>query len=308
MKRIITLGIDTSNYTTSAAVCDGGRIVENIRLPLPVKPGEAGLRQSDAVFHHVRNMPALFSRINTDLSEISAIGSDITPRDQKGSYMPCFLAGDSNARVLARALKIPIFNYSHQANHIRAALYSSGDGIEGRFIAYHLSGGTFEALICERMGRTYKVEKAGGTLDVTAGQIIDRVGVMLGLPFPCGPALEQLAAANTEKLPNIRPSVNGTFCNLSGLQNKALAFYSAGKSKEYVAAYTMEFIIRTLDKMTEELLSKYPMPVLFSGGVASNGRIRDVFNNKYKAHFANAEYSADNAAGAALLAYEELTK
>lgn len=307
MKNTVTLGIDTSNYTTSAAICDGGRIVENIRIPLPVKAGEAGLRQSDAVFHHIRNLPGLFLKLQTDMKTVDAIGSDIVPRDQKGSYMPCFLAGDSNARVLARSLGIPVFSYSHQANHIRAALYSSGDGIEGPFIAYHLSGGTFEALLCERNKRSYGVKKIGGTLDLTAGQLIDRVGVMLGLPFPCGGALEALALKNTEKLPAVKPSVKGSFCNLSGVQNKAMAFYSAGKSKEYVAAYTLAYIIATLDQMTEDIMEKHPFPLLFSGGVASNSAIKEYFSQKYGAKFAEPEFSQDNAAGAALLAYEELT-
>ena len=58
----VCLGLDTSNYTTSAAIWQDGAIHQVKRL-LPVKPGELGLRQSDAVFHHVRQLPDIVEEL-----------------------------------------------------------------------------------------------------------------------------------------------------------------------------------------------------------------------------------------------------
>lgn len=302
------LGIDTSNYTTSLSVCKDGEITENIRIPLPVAAGEAGLRQSDAVFHHTVNIPQAFSKLGTDLKNMSAIGCDVRPRDAECSYMPCFLSGRAVACALSKTLGVPMYEYSHQANHIKAAVYSAKMPVYDNFYAYHLSGGTFELLKVSPDARSYEVKIVGGTLDTTAGQIIDRVGVALGLSFPCGAQLERLADENIEPLPKVRPSVKGTSCNLSGLQNIAQKYIKERKSKPFVAAYTMKFIIQTLDLMTSELLAEQRLPLLFSGGVASNGAIRAFFTEKYGAYFAPGAYSADNACGAALLCRDEYIK
>ena len=96
------LGIDTSNYTTSVCLYDdeSGQVVSKRKL-LPVKDGELGLRQSDAVFHHVQQMPDLFEESFSDRSgEVKAIGVSFAPRTEKGSYMPCFTVGIEAARIL----------------------------------------------------------------------------------------------------------------------------------------------------------------------------------------------------------------
>ena len=301
---VTVLGIDTSNYTTSAAVCVDGVIVENVKLPLPVKPGEVGLRQSDAVFAHTVNLPEVFGMINTDLSGISAVGYSDRPRNTEGSYMPCFLCGQAAAYAAAKTSGVPVYRNSHQEGHIKAAVYSSGMPAAEEFYAYHLSGGTLELLDVRSTDCGYECGIAGKTLDVTAGQIIDRTGVMLGLPFPCGMHVDRLACANTEKLPEIRISVKGTECNLSGLQNKAEKLFSENRSKELICAYVLEAIKRTVDKMTENALELKRLPILFSGGVASDSLLKSYFKTKYGAYFAEPAFSADNAAGTALLTYD----
>lgn len=301
---VSVLGIDTSNYTTSLSVCEDGEIKENVKLPLTVKKGGVGLRQSDAVFLHTLNLPKAFDMLKYDLKSISAAGYSDRPRDAEGSYMPCFLCGQSAAVIISDTLGIPLYKNSHQQGHIKAAVYSSRMPEYERFYAYHLSGGTLELLYVTFDGISYGCEIAGKTLDVTAGQMIDRIGVMLGLSFPCGAALEDLAKENTEKLPDINVSVNGTDCNLSGLQNKAQQLIKNGASPSYTAAYTLEFIKKTIDKMTENLYKKEKLPLLFSGGVSSNGILKKYFSDKYDAYFAEPVYSADNAAGTALLTYQ----
>ena len=301
---IATLGIDTSNYTTSLSVCVDGTVTENVKIPLPVAEGAAGLRQSDAVFAHTKNLPDAFDRLKTDLKNISAVGFSSRPRNADGSYMPCFLSGAAAARAVCKALNATEYAFSHQEGHIRAAIYSSRMPYYEEFYAYHLSGGTFELLDVKADGRGYKTEIAGGTLDVTAGQIIDRAGVMLGLSFPCGAELEKLAKENKEKITDVKTCVNGAYCNLSGLQNKAEKLYKDGRPRAYIAAYVIETVRRTLDKMTENALKEKKLPLLFSGGVASNSILKEYFNGKYGAYFAEPAFSADNAAGIALLTYE----
>ncbi len=301
---VTVLGIDTSNYTTSLSVCVDGEIAENVKLPLPVPEGAAGLRQSDAVFAHTKNLPLCFEMIKTDLKTVSAVGYSDKPRNAEGSYMPCFLAGRASAAAVSKTLGIPEYPFSHQEGHIKAAVFSSEMPEFGEFYAYHLSGGTFELLLVKRSAARYDTAVVGGTLDVTAGQIIDRTGVMLGLSFPCGTELEKLASANSRKVTDIKTSVKDTFCNLSGLQNKAEELYRSGRPTEYVAAYVLQTVITTLDSMTGNALKKRELPILFSGGVASNGIIKEYFKHKYGAYFAKSAFSSDNAAGTALLAYE----
>lgn len=296
------LGIDTSNYTTSVAVCDETQVIENIRIPLKVKDGERGLRQSDAVFAHINNLPSAFEMLSK--YDISAIGYSAYPRDVEGSYMPCFLAGECVARSIAAVNDIPVFKFSHQAGHIAAAVYSSGASEEmlysNGFIAFHISGGTTELLLVDS-NRT--ITKLGGTLDLNAGQAIDRIGVKLGMKFPCGAEFEKEALKCKEEI-KVNVCVNDLSCNLSGFENKADDFIKSGKNKSYIALYTLEFIKITLDILTKNAVMRYGnLPVLYAGGVMSNSIIKEYLQTKkkYNSYFAEPAFSTDNAAGIAIL-------
>ena len=179
------LGIDTSNYTTSAALFDGQRVLENRKLLLPVKPGEKGLRQSDAVFHHVRQLPQVLGPLLEGLeAPPGAVGVSVSPTTAEGSYMPCFLVGKNTAGLLGQAWKAPVEHFSHQQGHIAAALYSAGrlELLERRFLAFHVSGGTTEALLVQPDGEGMPhITLAAHSLDLKAGQAVDRVGLLLGL-------------------------------------------------------------------------------------------------------------------------------
>ena len=303
---LTVLGIDTSNYTTSLSVCTDGQITENIKIPLTVKKGGVGLRQSDAVFSHTVNLPEAFGRLQTDLSQIKAVGCSDKPRSVDGSYMPCFLCGINAAAIVSKSLNVPVYYNSHQQGHIKAVVYSSKMPDFERFYAYHLSGGTLELLTVTYDGENYNCEIKGKTLDITAGQLIDRAGVMLGLDFPCGAALERLAKENTKKIPKIKTCVTDCDCNLSGFENKVGKMKADGCEPSYIAAYVIEVIKQTIDKMTENALSDNALPLLFSGGVASNGILKDHFTKKYGAYFALPAFSSDNAAGTALITYQKV--
>lgn len=302
------IGIDTSNYTTSAAIADiDGNIVANLKKLLPVEDGARGLRQSDAVFAHVKNLPEIMDSLGERLCELSplAIGCSVTPRDAEGSYMPCFLVGKEAAHSFAAACGVPIYGFSHQNGHIMAALYSAGALrlLECPvFAAFHVSGGTTEILIVKPQNNSLSVELVGGTADLNGGQAIDRIGVAMGLHFPCGREMERLAMTNTEKLQRPKISVKGLECNISGIENKALALYRESGDKALTSAVVFDFIGRTLSVLTDNLITKYgDIPVIYAGGVMSNSIIKDMLMSRKNTYFAKPEFSSDNAAGTALL-------
>lgn len=306
-----TLGIDTSNYTTSVALMnDRGEIIQRKKL-LHVKKGSVGLRQSDAVFHHTQQLYSLYSELVNDIdtSEIKAVGVSVKPRPVDGSYMPCFTVGYNAARMISDTLKVPLYTYSHQEGHIAAAIYSAKCEklFKEKFIAFHVSGGTTEAVLAEPDGSGFKAEIIANTLDLNAGQAIDRVGVMLGLDFPCGKELERLALKYDGEV-KVKPTLKGADCCLSGLENLCRKMYDSNMSKEHISCFCLKYIEATLCAMTEELISAYGnLPLLFAGGVMSNSIIRNTIENKFSAHFAAPEFSADNAAGIAYLAFREAT-
>ena len=326
-KRKVILAIDTSNYTTSAACStpdrghvSGGFLIKQEKQLLTVRAGERGLRQSDALFAHTCNLPPLMERLLstlTDEDEIVAVGCSTTPRRQEGSYMPCFLAGENVARGIAASLRVPYYTFSHQEGHIAAAAYSAVTTENGAqddslsispFLAFHVSGGTTDLLHVSPSDNRYEIEMRGTSLDLHAGQAIDRVGVMLGLSFPCGPALESLAKTYTEKIPSPKICVRGCDCNLSGLENLAQKMHREGASDSAIAAFVFAYLEKTLIKMTENALSMYPNhPVLYAGGVMSNKLMRTSLSkfcktNGSRAYFAEPAFSADNAVGTSLLA------
>lgn len=303
----LILGIDTSNYTTSAALYDtAAESITQAKQILPVKQGERGVRQSEALFHHTRQLPellqALFKTVST--ARIEAVGVSVKPRREEGSYMPCFLAGVSAAKAIASAMHIPLFELSHQEGHIAAALYSAKclNLLEDRFIAFHISGGTTEALLVSPdKNYVFSTQIAAKSLDLKAGQAIDRIGVMLGLQFPAGAELEQLAEKSSAKY-KPHASMKAQNCSLSGIENKCKAMLEQGVLPADIALFCMDSVIAAVEGMLIAMLKEFgPLPVVFSGGVTSNKRMRTYFSQNYTAVFAEPAYSADNAAGVSVL-------
>jgi len=299
------IGFDTSNYTTSIA-CFDGICGENCSRLLPVKQGELGLRQSDAVFHHTKSLPELSGRLfsHVDAGSIQAVAVSTRPRAVEGSYMPCFMVGYSHAKLLSDALHVPLFEVSHQQGHVAAALWSAGrlDLMDTPHMAWHLSGGTTELLLVEPDGKNVKCTKIGGTTDISAGQLIDRTAQLLSLPFPGGKHLDALQqeATGTELFKVKCPE---TEFSLSGVQNKVQQFFEQSQSPAETAAFALRCVIWAVRKATENAMKAYPgMEVVFSGGVASNSLLRREVANM-NCVFAKPEFSTDNAMGVVLLAH-----
>lgn len=299
------IGIDTSNYTTSIAFYNGSE-GENYSRLLPVKQGELGLRQSDAVFAHTKSLPDLSGRLfsNLDVSKIHAIGVSTRPRAVEGSYMPCFMVGYSHAKLLSDVLNVPLVEVSHQQGHVAASLWSADriDLMDKTHLAWHLSGGTTELLLVEPVDKNVRCTKIGGTTDISAGQLIDRTGQLLNLPFPSGKHLDALSkqARNNEVF---RVKCKDSFFSLSGVQNKVQQFHEKNLLPEETAGYALRCVANAVLKATEQALEQYPgMEVVFSGGVASNSMLRQLAA-PLKPIFSEPRYSTDNAMGVAVLAH-----
>ena len=307
----ITLGFDTSCYTTSAAaVNERGEVVAFSRMLLPVEQGQRGLRQSEAVFAHVRQMPIVMEQMRESLKghEIVAVCASAKPRDEEDSYMPVFTVGLGHAKVVSDALNVPLYETSHQQGHIAAGQIGN-DMPEGTFVALHLSGGTTELLKCA----DGKLELIGGCADLHAGQMVDRVGVALGLGFPAGPALEKLAMAYDGAIESLLPismEKGDLTCHLSGVETRAQQWIKAGQmSPEKIAAEVFDVLSRTVARLlTAACTASGTRRALVVGGVASSTLLRELLRKRLgkqrkpiEVYFGEPKYSADNAAGVAAI-------
>ncbi len=309
------LGIDTSCYTTSAAlVSTSGRLIASSRRLLVVKEGARGLMQSEGVFQHVKNLPDMIREVMDQAgdAQICAVCASVRPRPAEESYMPVFRTGEGQARAAAALLRVPFYATNHQQGHVRAAMVDSG--IEGGepFLALHLSGGTTELLYCEGE----KLTLLGGSLDLHAGQLVDRTGVRLKMPFPAGPYLEKLAMQGKAQ-GLIGVSVKGVNCCLAGAENKTAKWIEAGEmTREQIAAEVFDFLARTIERTIEAACKQTgAKQALLAGGVASSTLLRDMLRERAKKRrldcrlcFARPELSGDNAVGVALLGAQAYNK
>ena len=298
------IGFDTSNYTTSIAYFNGVNGVNCSKL-LPVKVGELGLRQSDAVFAHIKGLPELSGRLFSHISAdtIGAVGVSTRPRAVDGSYMPCFMVGYTHAKMLADALRVPLYEFSHQQGHVAASLWSAGhlELMDEPHLAWHLSGGTTELLLVEPDGKNVRCTRIGGTSDISAGQLIDRTGKLLDLPFPSGKYIDELSKSAVSR-EVFRVKCPEMEFSLSGVQNKVEAFHSSSGDNVETAAYALRCVCTAVLQATKNALKAYPgLPVVFSGGVASNSMLRRELAC-LEPVFSQPQFSTDNAMGIAVLA------
>ncbi len=306
---MITLGIDTSNYATSISVVDNEnhKILLFEKIFLPVKTGELGLRQQDAVFNHIKTLTNIFQKNNNfDFSKISAIGVTTKPKNEENSYMPCFLVGKMLAYSISSIKNIPIIELSHQECHIESCLFSLNNKKfdNEKFIMLHISGGTTDIILIED-GKIIKT--IGSSNDLYAGQAIDRLGVKLGFSFPAGKYVSDLASEYKKDI-KTKVSVNGYNCNLSGLENQCDKMLKEDKDKSYIAKYNLSFIANSLIQILKNVRKDYgDLPIVSAGGVMSSKVIREIMQKELLDIYFCEEYlSGDNAVGAATKSYKRI--
>lgn len=322
------LGIDTSCYTTSLAVVDGeGNLLSEARRLLHTPQGGRGLAQNEAVFQHVNNLPELFAQISAEVcvQQLRGIAASIRPRPVEGSYMPVFRVARSYGKSLSVLLGVPFTGTSHQEGHLAAGLWSAQGPREPEFLAVHLSGGTTELLCVNRLTgpelseRVFEITLLGGTADLHAGQFVDRVGVALGLPFPAGPHLENLAGeVPTGDVPafqvSIPSSVKGYQISFSGPETHALRLIAQNTPNPLIARAVENCIAISMEKIIRKaLLDSGIKEVLVVGGVSANQFIREKLFARLqhksvgaRLFFAAPELSCDNAVGVAQIARQKV--
>jgi len=306
----IYLGLDTSAYTTSLAAVDGDeKLIFDRRLSLPVDEGGLGLRQSEAVFGHLKNLPLLWEENTKDYQgcRVAAVAAATRPRPLPESYMPVFKVSEAFGLFLTQTMGLKFLPSSHQEGHILAGLWSCGLP-RGRYLSVHLSGGTTEIVAADEVKPgCLELEMLGQGSDLNAGQFIDRLGRLMGLDFPAGPQLEKLAAAGREGAVNLPVAVKANQISFSGPATRAELLLQEGVSKEDLARAVEICIADSLVAAIGNLaptVSFYDA-ILVVGGVASNRFIRERLAKKFGSgslFFPAPEFASDNAVGLAVQA------
>ncbi len=298
------LGIDTSNYTTSlSVVSDSGDIIFDKRILLDVKEGNRGLRQSEAVYEHIRNLPKITNGI--EKYDITAISASVTPRRVEGSFMPCFLVGKNFAQSMADIMNVPFIGTTHQEGHIAAALWDNDMDISGEFIFVHMSGGTTEILLCRKDDSGFESDIIGGTTDISAGQFVDRIGVLLGMKFPAGASMDRLYDGNKDY--TLPTSVKGAKMSFAGVETKMNELIGkSGISTESAVSAVFRCVGRSIGRAVENAAKEYDIKnILIGGGVASSDNIRALIerevSSRRKIFYAKNNLSSDNSVGVALI-------
>ncbi|WP_438651389.1 Kae1-like domain-containing protein [Romboutsia sp.] len=314
MENNIIIGIDTSCYTTSiAAISLGKKVILNKKVMLEVKENSKGLRQSEGVFQHVNNLGQISNQINELTKEYRVRGICVStkPRPVDGSYMPVFNVGYNFGKLCASMIQCPIYETTHQENHIEASLFTNDIKNKNKFLSVHMSGGTTEILLVEKnkeeLNSNYKIQIVGGSKDISFGQVIDRAGVKLGYKFPAGKYIDAEAITCKKAIrQGLKTSVTDGYMNLSGLENQVNKLIEE-ESKEYIAKLILDSIVRCMYKSIVHISRNYEVDeVVFAGGVSASKYISreltlKLSKNKIKGYFTRPEYSTDNAVGCAII-------
>ena len=305
------LGIDTSCYTTSVAiVSEREELLAEERQLLQVPIGKKGLSQSEMVFQHIRNLPCLFTKAWQKVSpdyQLQCLAVSAWPRRRDDSYMPAFWAGKSIAMSISATMRIPLFEYSHQENHIFAAIREYPELWGQSFYMLHLSGGTTDILEIQWQNHLPVATEIASSVDISAGQLIDRCGVLLGLSFPCCPQIEKLAQSSSANV-HLPISRNPQKISFAGAETALKRELSIGNwSPEMAAWAVLDCIERTLRRFFVRGKWNTSYPLVAVGGVMANQYLRKelaktLLNKGMQAIFATPLYSSDNATGNAFAA------
>jgi N6-L-threonylcarbamoyladenine synthase len=306
-----TLGIETSCDETAAAVLHDEReifsniVYSQIKLHQPY----GGVVPEVASRDHLKKLPLVvqqsLDQAAVALDQIDAIGVTYGP-----GLMGCLLVGLSYAKALAFGLNRPLVGVNHLEGHIFAH-YLEHPEAPPPFIALIVSGGHTSLVYVESYGR---YETLGQTRDDAAGETFDKVGKLLGLPYPAGPAIDRLAQqGDPQAVPLPRPMLDSEDYDFSfsGLKT-ALAIYlrtHPNLAPADLAASLQEAVVDVLiEKALMAVRAKGAQRIVVVGGVAANSRLRErLFQESqrqgYAIFFPSLALCTDNAAMIAAVAY-----
>ena len=264
---MICLGIEGTAHTIGVGIVDEGcNILANVSKMVDGSKG--GIHPREAANHHAENVVPLMhesiSKSNIDYKDIGLVAFSQGP-----GLGPCLRTAATAARALALSLQVPIMGVNHCVAHLEIGrkvtgcrdptlLYASGGNTQ--VIAY--SGGRYRVF--------------GETLDVGIGNMIDKFGRGVGLPFPSGPRLEKLAKEGGELI-DLPYSVKGMDVAFSGILTAALQLHSKGRRLEDLCFSLQETCFAMLVEVTERAMAHVEKDeVLLGGGVVQNKRLQEM--------------------------------
>lgn len=291
------LGIESTAHTFGAGVVKDGKILSNERDTY--KPKQGGIIPNEAAHHHYMLAPEIIRR-SLEKANVSMDKIDIFAVSQGPGLMPCLRVGYQISRFLSDKFNKKIIGVNHCIAHIEIARRSTG--LMDPVMLY-VSGGNTQVITYEN-GR-YIV--FGETQDIGVGNMIDKIGRKMGIPFPAGPIIEDLAkkGKNYIKLPY---SIKGMDVSFSGMETFVSRLLNT-KKKEDLCFSIQETAFAMLIEASERAMAYCKKESLvITGGVAGNDRLNEMGRIMCKERGAKfvrmeKEFSGDNGAMIAYTGY-----
>jgi len=269
----ICLGIEGTAHSIGIGIIDEhGKILAN-RFKM-YRPPEGGIHPREAANHHAKNIVPLIQE-SIEEAGLSYKDLDLISFSQGPGLGPCLRTVATTARALSLTLNIPIIGVNHCVAHLEIGQIT---GAKDPILLY-VSGGNTQ-VIAFVQGR-YRV--FGETLDIGIGNMLDKFGRFVGLRFPAGSAIEELALKEPREFIELPYSVKGMDMSFSGVLTASQNLYRRGIPIESLCYSIQEVTFAMLTEVTERAMAHTEKDeVLLGGGVACNFRLQEMINTMAK--------------------------
>jgi N6-L-threonylcarbamoyladenine synthase len=318
-KDSIILGIESSCDDTSAAVIHNGTLLSNITASQAIHKEYGGVVPELASRAHQENIiPVVDSALKTagiSVKNLTAIAFTKGP-----GLLGSLLVGTSFAKSLGLALDIPLLDVHHMKAHIHAHFIKEKNTTkkvpEFPFICLTVSGGHTQIVYVEE---PLKMTVLATTIDDAVGEAFDKAGKAMGLGYPAGPIIDQLAQkGDANKYKFTFPKAGGCNYSFSGLKTQFLNFLNKEQQKNksflkdeinHICASYQSHLIQYLIINLEKVIKRHHCKdIALAGGVAANSELRKQIKHlgtklNYRTHEPKFEFCTDNAAMIAMSGY-----
>lgn len=288
---LISLGIEGTAHTVSCGIVDERSILSNVNSTYVPETG--GIHPKAAAEHHFKHVVPVIKealkRAHLTMEEIDLVCFSRGP-----GLGPCLRVAATAARTLSLKWGKPILGVNHPLGHVEIGRKVTGARDP---LMLYVSGGNTQ-VIAHKNGR-YRV--FGETMDIGLGNMLDKFARSVGIPFPGGPKIEQLAREG-KKLLDLPYSVRGMDTSFSGMLTAALQYMSRGDRLEDVSMSIQETAFSMVVEVVERALYHLDKEeILLAGGVAMNDRLREMVTDMAKDagirhHLTDKLYCMDNGA------------
>ena len=315
-KDIYILGIESSCDDTSAAVLKNGKVLSNIIVDQVIHKNYGGVVPELASRAHLSNIiPVVESAIkkaNISLNQLSAISFTLGP-----GLMGSLIVGTEFSKALGLSLKIPVIEVNHMQAHLLVHFINNGkEKPTFPFLGVNISGGHTQFILVEDY---FKMTILGQSIDDAIGEAFDKCGKKLGLGYPAGPLIDNLAKKGDEKKFKFPlPKVEGGNISYSGSKTAFINFLdkNQAKNEQFINENINDICASIQKNLIDNLMAKVEFlytnnklsSIVFGGGVSANSYlkkrlIRYSKNNNLKIFIPELQFSTDNAAMIAIVGY-----